>query len=348
MKQRIYYLDNVKGFAILLVVLGHILPMNTNCVSVWLYSFHLPVFYIVSGILQSIKEHNEISPKAYVYKKAKGVLYPYFVFSIMAIAILAFKSILRHDFDPTIGAFIETISLLGYSALWFLPSFLFSELLFFFIVRCKKNFQLVFLIAALLISGLMGVFDFRESLGRLAVLYYFFGRVLVGLIFIAIGYYVNQIRKKYILSEKRCMLGVIGTVFFTVNIFTSQMNPGTDIHFFLLGNPALFYANAIIGSYGVILLFEAIKSKTPLVFYGRNSLIIMATHLPLPVLSVLKNVVLKLHIHNYGLYVVVVFISCIMVETVIIIIINRYCLFCIDADQFIKMLPNKKAKSQKE
>lgn len=49
---RISYIDQLKGIAILLVVLGHVIGYN-NCEDSFLwrfiYSFHMPLFMFISG-----------------------------------------------------------------------------------------------------------------------------------------------------------------------------------------------------------------------------------------------------------------------------------------------------------
>lgn len=62
MKQRIYALDNVKGFLILLVVLGHCIQFTTAGFDQVLlfriiYSFHMPLFMWVSGYV-NYREYN--------------------------------------------------------------------------------------------------------------------------------------------------------------------------------------------------------------------------------------------------------------------------------------------------
>ena len=44
--KRLDYLDIAKGIGILLVVLGHIYG-NNNVFHVWIYSFHMPLFYFI-------------------------------------------------------------------------------------------------------------------------------------------------------------------------------------------------------------------------------------------------------------------------------------------------------------
>lgn len=48
-KQRIGYLDIAKGIGILLMIFGHI--DGGGVVQTWIYSFHIPLFFIVSGII---------------------------------------------------------------------------------------------------------------------------------------------------------------------------------------------------------------------------------------------------------------------------------------------------------
>ena len=55
-ENRIYWLDNLKWFLILLVVLGHAIQhtyadFGQNCLFRAIYSFHMPAFMAVSGYL---------------------------------------------------------------------------------------------------------------------------------------------------------------------------------------------------------------------------------------------------------------------------------------------------------
>ena len=67
--ERINYLDIAKGIAILLVILGHI--YSENPVKVWLYSFHLPLFFFISGCLLSLRSLDNIDTFKIIKSKAK-------------------------------------------------------------------------------------------------------------------------------------------------------------------------------------------------------------------------------------------------------------------------------------
>lgn len=56
-KQRVAFLDYAKAIGIILVVLGHVINTQGNIlpsgkiVLQYIYSFHMPLFFIISGII---------------------------------------------------------------------------------------------------------------------------------------------------------------------------------------------------------------------------------------------------------------------------------------------------------
>lgn len=94
--KRIEYLDTIKGFAILLMLMGHSIAWNFPCWQnvlpiregmewqdikvglIWnlIYSFHMALFFFVSGFL-SYKENNDLQQA--FFHKCKRLLIPYVV-----------------------------------------------------------------------------------------------------------------------------------------------------------------------------------------------------------------------------------------------------------------------------
>lgn len=63
MQNRIAYIDALRGFAILLVIVGHLIQFNyssgiENPIFNIIYSFHMPLFFFISGCARSISESN--------------------------------------------------------------------------------------------------------------------------------------------------------------------------------------------------------------------------------------------------------------------------------------------------
>lgn len=87
---RISYIDQLKGIAILLVVLGHVIGYN-NCENSFLwrfiYSFHMPLFMFISGYVAQMTFRienfgwNEVS--SFMIKKFRTLLLPMVTWGIV-------------------------------------------------------------------------------------------------------------------------------------------------------------------------------------------------------------------------------------------------------------------------
>lgn len=123
---RIQSLDNAKGIGIILVVIGHSVDVFSS-IGVGISSFHMPLFFILSGFL-----FNEyINPlKEFLFKRTKQLLIPFVAFSIMI-------------------AFMQSILLPSYSllelqekapgALWFIGILYLAEIIYAFICNIARN-----------------------------------------------------------------------------------------------------------------------------------------------------------------------------------------------------------------
>lgn len=49
--ERLAYLDYSRVFVVFLVIFGHLLPMDNHIPRDFIYSFHIPFFFLVSGML---------------------------------------------------------------------------------------------------------------------------------------------------------------------------------------------------------------------------------------------------------------------------------------------------------
>ncbi len=98
MKVRLHYLDYAKGIGIILVVLGHVmrgidtagLPINESFfrhMDALIYSFHMPLFFFVSGLffVSSLSKAGNL--ERFSIQKAKLILYPYLIWSVIQTGI---------------------------------------------------------------------------------------------------------------------------------------------------------------------------------------------------------------------------------------------------------------------
>ena len=93
---RLKYLDNAKALGILLVILGHCTWLNAiPGLARVIYSFHMPLFFVISGIL--IKP---LALKEAVKKYSQSYLYPYCVVCCLGLLfVVALSFIIKPVYD---------------------------------------------------------------------------------------------------------------------------------------------------------------------------------------------------------------------------------------------------------
>lgn len=152
MKERLLYLDAIKGLAIILVVMGHIIAWNypdwekvclfeqsspINYMAggfVWqlIYTFHMALFFMVSGFLTGSVSVNRSNILSRLKSKTTRLLVPYLVTGYMIYFV-------RGNWGYWFLLTLYEISLLSYGLIWVLQKFnsrknLLFETIFFVIV----------------------------------------------------------------------------------------------------------------------------------------------------------------------------------------------------------------------
>jgi len=95
---RVSWVDTAKGFGIILVVFGHVLRGLVNSdlmewtptaryVDTWIYAFHMPLFFFISGLFLS--QSAAKSTSGFVWDKVRTIAYPYFLWSLITLFIKA-------------------------------------------------------------------------------------------------------------------------------------------------------------------------------------------------------------------------------------------------------------------
>lgn len=178
--KRIDYLDVAKFIGLLLVCFCHI-PMPEGNFHVWVYSFHMPLFFIVSGIFFSPDKFD-------VGKSALQMLVPFVIFNIIALVISMFIGTVSTGMvklpDVTSDFIIRSKYTIGPS--WFLLSL--------FVLRVYCGIILKYLNNRCLVASsflIMLVFYITSDSGFWYVLS--LGSTVLGLPFYLSGYYFKGI-----------------------------------------------------------------------------------------------------------------------------------------------------------
>ncbi len=133
-KNRITYLDFAKGIGIIFVVYGHIEYISEG-IRGFISSFHMPLFFIISGMLISLKNEDKKNFIEIIKKKANGILTPYMFFSIIYFFIDIMNLYLHKiDLSTFIENGISSVTLYGVSVLWFLPALFIGETVALFVM----------------------------------------------------------------------------------------------------------------------------------------------------------------------------------------------------------------------
>lgn len=125
-------LDYAKGLAILLLIVSHCLTGEGN-LKTWIFSFHMPIFFVICGVLQAMKRPDGISVKqllSFLTHRTYQLLIPYFVFGTVLIAFFQGIHVLAGEPLSLNAQLFALFSLQGIESMWFIPVYMIAELLF--------------------------------------------------------------------------------------------------------------------------------------------------------------------------------------------------------------------------
>lgn len=264
-KQRILWLDNLKGLLIILVVLGHCIQHSLpdyadNVVFRYIYSFHMMLFMFVSG-------YACYRPKvewSLIGKRVKQLLLPFFVWSLVMCAI-------RGEFQ------LWDMVLLPEKSFWFLWVLFFIT--FFHVIACRLAIrwglkdEWTSLGVGLLLLGFTVVTRINIFSLQLIAFHY---------VFYSLGFYVH----KYNIVE-RVPVWVMGTALFGWLVMAWFWSAGRPIHQLDYSNPVfttlIHYLVAMIAIVAFMpIAFKLINSKSLVLNeMGGGTLAIYVIHLSL-------------------------------------------------------------------
>lgn len=356
MEKRLDYLDMVKGIGIVLVVLGHV-PNVSEGMLKWLLSFHMPLFFVVSGILFAYRQFEQGPFLPYLKNRFFRTMVPYAWFSLINLSIDWLRSVRNPEAvsrEMLSTSVLQTVSFFGVSVLWFLPTIFLGELCLYGLVRKCPVWLRCAVVAAgavltpvgvsLVSSGIpMEEFGFLAWLGNflLALL-----RVFPALAFLLMGHAAYGLLEKP--GRKAAWELLIGAGCLGLNVAAAILNERVDLHYLVLHNVIYYYLGAGGAAFGLILICRHVKPFWLPVFLGQNSLIIMLTHLDCRVMRL--AIMIAAAAQQAGgeiLSRVSLYLSLLIGELVMIALINRFGFFLIGRKEAVKMEgPRKKIPEQ--
>ena len=132
-KRRLSWLDMARGIGILLVVTGHVWDRE-NAATTILYSFHVPLFFIISGILMRYTRQEQRSMKQLTAARVHSLLIPYFFYE--AVFVLLWGILNHFDYSAQGHAPWDSLRMDPVNTpIWFLAVAFFAELILLALIR---------------------------------------------------------------------------------------------------------------------------------------------------------------------------------------------------------------------
>lgn len=274
-KPRIEWMDVAKGIAIILVVLGHTLMFETPIVQA-IYSFHMPLFFLIAGYTFRTKDQIEV-----IKASAKQLLIPYCLLFVLTKLPFFFG---QASLDPSMIAsviagffFADAIPVVPFGfepvgILWFLWALFLSRIILnFFTTIFEKNKipDLTQLILYFILAAIGG------AVSKTIHLPFAIDLVASTVFLMYIGYLI----KKHQLIDKLTTWPAIGAAFVVwcicltypdfANVFGTRVY--ASLAAALAGTLVCIKISMLIADHAGIL-------KQYLVFMGANSMIVFFLH----------------------------------------------------------------------
>lgn len=270
------YIDTVKAVGIFLVILGHHETIFTQ----YIYSFHMPLFFFLSGIFHK----NYSSYRIFLEKKIKSLIIPYFFF---ATTLFLFWLVIARHFgeakmrntpvlEGILGIFTGN-EILGIStmewgvALWFILTLFIVVNIYYFVSKLKNILNIV------IINILFGIIGYYYNFYKPTYLDIWHFTVA----FNAIQFYsMGTILKDKILNLDKISYKWI-VLLFIINCISCYYNGRIDMWSLNYGkNMLLFYISAFSGISFIVFLIRNLDIYNKFLdIIGANTIIILAYHM---------------------------------------------------------------------
>lgn len=190
-QNRDYVIDNTKLICLFLILFCHIPPMAGHFHAAILL-FHVPVFFLISGLFFKNGSYSEV-----IKASARTLLLPYFIFNLFLIIISCCIvtighyefTVKTHIVKPLIGVLLGStlpnapFKIPGGPS-WFLIALFIDRVIFSIFLHAKKPFKVILCIILLL--TFICLYNYNTWC------LYSFDSALLGLPFMAIGYFLKD------------------------------------------------------------------------------------------------------------------------------------------------------------
>jgi polysaccharide biosynthesis protein PslL len=139
---RIAWIDITKAIGLIFIITGHTMLFKYESVK-YIYWFHVPLFFILSGILHK----QNVSTGNFLRARFRHLMIPYLSFMFIWLFIMQFGCVQRIAIKNLLlgGIYLEGTQL---AHIWFIPCLFLTQLAAFFVLKIK-NYKLTIFISLL-------------------------------------------------------------------------------------------------------------------------------------------------------------------------------------------------------
>lgn len=282
-KGRILYIDYVKAFAIILVIMGHVNFANDS-VKAWICSFTMPLFFFCTGLVLNVRE--DFSLKEILKNKIHRLILPYLLWALLyaKFSVSSFLMIVYGSYWTIAHAGTLT-------SLWFLPVMFVALVFYYLFMKTGLANRLVYQLLLMVMAFGIGCFLPHLKIGYpwgADVAFIAFAFMLLG------NVSQDYIERLYLYFKVHTTIGLTISFLLFLLMFgctlTYQLNNPIGGYIMMksaqYGNPLLFALTAVCGT--MMLLFFSIfiellntRGYKWLSFVGQNTLIVFVVHKPI-------------------------------------------------------------------
>ena len=279
MKERIKWIDVAKGYGIILVIYGHV---ATDIFATWLYTFHVPLFFFLSGYFFNPDK----KPKEFLYSKSKGLLLPY-----LTLGFPIFLINLYFGFNPTDLIMSYAIQQRA-STLWFIAALFMQFIIAYTLYKTiqKTAVRWIFILSLSTVALILWHHNIPSLPWNIDV-------SMVTLPFFCLGHDLREkVWFKKILNCEHSIIYIAAFLIFSIIgtfIMYSLSKPTVDLFASHFSFEPLAYITAFAGIMAICLIANKWYSRL-LSYIGRNSLVYFVWQQDIAIIS-LTLIMKKLH-----------------------------------------------------
>lgn len=251
-QSRYYWIDSCKTFGLLLVILGHgrLFP-ETN--QQFIYSFHMPLFFVLSGLLYKYK-----SPKETFLHDVKRLLIPYLIINFICLAIQCGLLLIQGEltvaelWHRVIGVFCVACYSGAYPPAsvptWFIIALFFVRMLL--SMRDSKCYRIGLTLFSVIVFLIIKYYTLDPWLpidtALMAIPFMFFGIALKPL-------------KDYKFNKSSLLVLCLPALMIILLVITNTYNGLVDMSWCSYGNSlTVFYLNGLLGTLALLVFSRLI------------------------------------------------------------------------------------------